>query len=124
VTPTRSLLSLLSVILSISAQLPADHFEKLLKATCPNHRYHVNDKLKECTMIKNYMTTRNFASSKKPEGDSTGKAATAFPEEKVVMSIYGGLAVMLQAQAHRPGNQRHECSSLGVHALVRIPDHF
>jgi hypothetical protein len=29
------------------AQLPVDHFEKLLEATCPNHTYPVKHKLKE-----------------------------------------------------------------------------
>jgi hypothetical protein len=41
-------------------------------------------------MIKNYMTMGTFARGKKPEGDSTRKAATPFPEEKAVMLIYGG----------------------------------
>jgi hypothetical protein len=71
---------------------PADHFEKLLKATCPNHTYPIKHKLKECTMMKNYMTTGTFARGKKPEGDPTGKATAPFFEEKAVMSIYGGPA--------------------------------
>jgi hypothetical protein len=41
-------------------------------------------------MMKNYMTMGAFAKGKKPEGDSAGKAATPFAEEKSVMSIYGG----------------------------------
>jgi hypothetical protein len=41
-------------------------------------------------MMKNYMTTRSFAWSKKLDGDLPGKAATPFPKEKVVKSIYGG----------------------------------
>jgi hypothetical protein len=86
--------------------LPADHFEKLLKATCPNHMYPIKHKLKECTMMKNYMTTGTFARSNKPEGDSTGKVATPFPEENAVMSICGRPApppprVTPQAQAHQ-----------------------
>jgi hypothetical protein len=45
------------------ARQPVDHFEKLLEATCPNHTCHVRHKLKECTMMKNYMTSRTFARS-------------------------------------------------------------
>jgi hypothetical protein len=30
------------------AQQPADHFEKVLEATCPNHTYPVGHRLKEC----------------------------------------------------------------------------
>jgi hypothetical protein len=41
-------------------------------------------------MMKNYMTTGIFVRGKKAEGDSMGKAATPFPEEKAVTSIYGG----------------------------------
>jgi hypothetical protein len=54
--------------------------------------YPIKHKLKECTMMKNYMTTGNLARSKKPEGDSAGKTTTPFPEEKAAMSIYGGPA--------------------------------
>jgi hypothetical protein len=49
-----------------------DSNKKLLEATCPNHTYPVRHKLKECTMMNNYMTTGTFARSKKPEGDSMG----------------------------------------------------
>jgi hypothetical protein len=49
-------------------------------------------KLKECTMMKNYKTMGTFTRGKKLKGDPTGKAATPFREEKVVMSIYGGPA--------------------------------
>jgi hypothetical protein len=72
------------------ARLPADHFEKVHEATCPNHTYPVRNKLKECTMMKNYMTTGTFARGKKPEGDLTGKVVAPFPEEKAVMLIYSG----------------------------------
>jgi hypothetical protein len=71
---------------------PTDHFEKLRESTCPNHAYPIRHKLKECPMMKNYMTTGAFAKGKKPEDDSTGKAAAPFPEEKAVRSIYGGPA--------------------------------
>jgi hypothetical protein len=42
--------------------------------------------------MKNYMTTGTVAKGKKPEGDSSGKAAAPFHEEMVFMSIYGGPA--------------------------------
>jgi hypothetical protein len=41
-------------------------------------------------MMKNYMTMGTFARGKTDEGDSAGKADAPFPEEKVVMLIYGG----------------------------------
>jgi hypothetical protein len=70
---------------------PVDHFEKLLLATYPNHMYLVRNKLKECTKMKNYMTTGTFARGKKPERDSMGKVATPFLKDKAIMSIYGSL---------------------------------
>jgi hypothetical protein len=48
--------------------------------------------MKECTMMKNYMTTETFAKGKKPEGDPAGKVAAPFLKEKAVMLIYGGPA--------------------------------
>jgi hypothetical protein len=69
---------------------PTNNFEKLLEVTCPNHAYPIRHKLKECSMMMNYMTTGYFAKGKKPEGDPAGRAAAPFPKEKVVMSIYGG----------------------------------
>jgi hypothetical protein len=53
---------------------PVGHFEKLLEATCPNHAYTVRHKLKECSMIKNYMTTGVLAKGMKPKSDPGGKA--------------------------------------------------
>jgi hypothetical protein len=74
----------------LQVRQPANHFEKLLEVTCPNHTYPIRHKLKECPMMKNYMTMGDFAKGKKPEGDSVGKATAPFPEGKVVMLIYGG----------------------------------
>jgi hypothetical protein len=61
------------------AQQPTYHFEKLLKVTCPNHAHPVIHKLKECTMMKNYMTSGALTKGKKPERDPWGKATTPFP---------------------------------------------
>jgi hypothetical protein len=66
--------------------------------------YLVRHKLKECTMMKNYMTTGTFPKGKRPEGISAGKVATPFPEEKAVMSIYGGPA---------PHESRHKLKLTG-----------
>jgi hypothetical protein len=61
------------------ARSPTDHFEKLLKVTCPNHMFPVKHKLKECSMRKNYMAMGSLARAEKPEGDSGGKAVLPFP---------------------------------------------
>jgi hypothetical protein len=43
-------------------------------------------------MMKSYMTSETLTKGKKPEGDPGGKAATSFPREESVISIYGRLA--------------------------------
>jgi hypothetical protein len=58
---------------------------KLLKVTCPNHAYPIKNKLKESSMMKNYMTVVALI-----EGDPTGKATAPFPREEAVLSIYNG----------------------------------
>jgi hypothetical protein len=88
VTPTRSSWWPPSVILTPNT-VTYGPLQKLLDATCPNHTFHFKRKLKESFMMKNYMGTGSLARAKKSEGDSAGKAATPFPEEKAVMSIYG-----------------------------------
>jgi hypothetical protein len=39
------------------ARPPTDHFERLLEEACPNHAYPVKHKLKDCNMMKNFMTS-------------------------------------------------------------------
>jgi hypothetical protein len=78
-----------------------DHFKNLLEATCLNLTFPVKHKLKECSMIKKYMATRNLARVKKPKGDSVGKVAAPFPEEKAAMSIYIGPAPHESHQKHK-----------------------
>jgi hypothetical protein len=38
-------------------QQPKGHFEKLLEVACLNHAYHVKHKLKDCTMMENFITS-------------------------------------------------------------------
>jgi hypothetical protein len=37
--------------------MPTYHFERLLEEACPNHTYPVKHKLKECDIMKNFMTS-------------------------------------------------------------------
>jgi hypothetical protein len=70
-------------------RMPSDHFKKHLKVTYPNHAYPI--KLKECTIMKTYMTSRALTKGKKPDGDlGGGNVATPFLEEESVMLIYSG----------------------------------
>jgi hypothetical protein len=48
---------------------PSEHFEKLLEAAYPNHAYPIKHKLKECTIMKNFMTLVALSKAKKPDRD-------------------------------------------------------
>jgi hypothetical protein len=39
------------------ARPPTDHFEKLLEDICPNHSYPVKHKLRDCSMMKNFVAS-------------------------------------------------------------------
>jgi hypothetical protein len=66
-----------------------DHFKKLLEVTCLNHTYPIKHKLKERTMMKNFVTSGALSKGKKTEGDQGGRGATPFLGEEVVLMIYG-----------------------------------
>jgi hypothetical protein len=36
---------------------PKDHFEKILGSTCPQHPYPVKHKLRDCTMMRRFMSS-------------------------------------------------------------------
>jgi hypothetical protein len=57
--------------------------------TCLNHSYPVKHKLKDCTMMKNFMTSGAPSWGRNPEGDLNVKDATPVPGEVVVVTILG-----------------------------------
>jgi hypothetical protein len=54
-----------------------DHFEKLLKVNYLNHSYPVKHKLKDCTMMKNFMTSGALSGAGSPR--ETRAARTRHP---------------------------------------------
>jgi hypothetical protein len=67
---------------------PNNHFEKHLKAPYPHHSYPIKHKLKECTIMKNFMTSGAFSKGRKPREDPGGKCVAPIPGEAKVMSIF------------------------------------
>jgi hypothetical protein len=43
------------------ARPPTDHFKKLLEETCPNHAYHIKNKLRDSGMMKNFKASGSLA---------------------------------------------------------------
>jgi hypothetical protein len=66
------------------------HFERLLEGGCPNHAYSIKHKLKDCGMMKNFMTSESLTRDNEPEEDPGGSDAKSFPGEDAVMMVYHG----------------------------------
>jgi hypothetical protein len=65
-----------------------DHFERLLEEACPNHAYPIKHKLKDCSMMKNFVSSGSLTRDKDPEEDLSDRDTTPFPREDVVMTAY------------------------------------
>jgi hypothetical protein len=63
------------------ARPPTDHFLRLLKEAYPNRAYPIKHKLKDCVMMKNFMTSGSLTRDKEPEEDPGGRGATPFPRK-------------------------------------------
>jgi hypothetical protein len=55
------------------ARPPTDHFNKLLEEACPNHRYPVRHKLKDCGMMRSFMTSGSLTWGAELDEGSVGK---------------------------------------------------
>jgi hypothetical protein len=64
--------------------------ERLLKEAYPNHVYPIKHKLKDCNMMKTFMTSRSLTWDKELEEDPSGRDKIPFPGEDVVMTVYDG----------------------------------
>jgi hypothetical protein len=51
------------------AQLLTDQFERLLEEECLNNAYPIKHKLRDCGMMKKFMTSRSPTRDKEAEGD-------------------------------------------------------
>jgi hypothetical protein len=66
---------------------PKDHFEMVLKAACPHHPYPVKHKLRDCTMMKRFMSSGTPAATAELARNLGGRGM-ALGEAKV-MTIIG-----------------------------------
>jgi hypothetical protein len=65
---------------------PKDHFEKVLEAACPHHPYPVKHKLRDCIMMKRFMSSGTPANGNELARDLGGKG-TMLGEVKVATII-------------------------------------
>jgi hypothetical protein len=63
------------------ARPPTDHIEKLLKETCPNHTYPVKHKLRDCSIMKSFMTSGSLPEAWKLMRSPMRATQHPFPEK-------------------------------------------
>jgi hypothetical protein len=68
---------------------PKDHFEKILEVVCPHHPYPIKHKLRDCTMMKRFMTLGVPHGGDEPTRDTRGRGMTLVPIEVEVVTIIG-----------------------------------
>jgi hypothetical protein len=90
------------------ARPPTDHFKRLLEEACPNHAYPIRHKLKDCGMMRSFMTSRLLTWGAELNEGSNGSDTTPFPRENVILTVYRG----------RPPLGRRRVSNLSPRALT------
>jgi hypothetical protein len=88
---------------------PTNHFKRLLKVACLNHAYPIKHMLKDCGIIKNFMTSWSLTGSKEPKGEPGEKDVTPFRGEDAVMKVYA---------THTCAPGRHHISNLSPRTLT------
>jgi hypothetical protein len=51
--------------------------------------YPIKHKLKDCNMMKNFITSGALSRGKKPEGDPNGNGAAPAPGKVAIMAVFG-----------------------------------
>jgi hypothetical protein len=72
------------------AQTPTNHFERLLEEAYLKHTYPIKHMLKDCDMMKNFMTSGSLTQDKELGGDPSGGGTTPFPTEEAIIMVYDG----------------------------------
>jgi hypothetical protein len=66
---------------------PTDHLKRILEEAYPNHAYPIRHKLKDCSMMRSFMTSGYLAKGAELYEGSYKSDMTSFPEENVVMTV-------------------------------------
>jgi hypothetical protein len=88
---------------------PTYHFKRLFEEACPNHAYPIKHKLKDCDMMRSFMTSGSLTWGTELDEGSDRSDTTPFLEENAVMTVFEGC----------PPWERCRMSSLGP----RSPTH-
>jgi hypothetical protein len=88
---------------------PTYHFKRLFEEACPNHAYPIKHKLKDCDMMRSFMTLGSLTWGTELDEGSDRSDTTPFLEENAIMTVFEGC----------PSWERCRMSSLGP----RSPTH-
>jgi hypothetical protein len=72
------------------ARSPTYHFKRLLEGACPNHAYPIRHKLKDCGIMRSFMTSGSLIWGAEPRERPNRSGTTPFPEENTVMAVLWG----------------------------------
>jgi hypothetical protein len=72
------------------SRLPMDHFYRLLEEAHPNHVYPVRHKLKDCGMMRSFMTSGSLTQGAELDEGLDGSDAMPFHGGNTVIMVYGG----------------------------------
>jgi hypothetical protein len=73
-----------------SSRVPIDHFKRLLEEAFPNHAYFVRHKLKDCNVMRSFMTLGSLTWGLELNEGPNESDTSPFDEENTVMTVYGG----------------------------------
>jgi hypothetical protein len=84
------------------ARLPKDHFKRLLKEACLNHPYPVRHKLRNCGMMRNFMTSRFLTWGAELDEGLYESDTMPFLEENTITMVYGGHPPLVRRHVSNP----------------------
>jgi hypothetical protein len=70
--------------------LPTDHFKGLLMEACSNHAYPIRHKLKDCGMMRSFMTSGSLTWGVELDEGPDGSDTMPLSDANVVMTVYEG----------------------------------
>jgi hypothetical protein len=85
-----------------------DHFKRLLKGACPTHAYPIQHKLKDCGMMRSFMTSGSLTWGAELDEGPYGSDTMPIPEENTIMMVY----------REHPPSGRHHVSKLSPMPLT------
>jgi hypothetical protein len=72
------------------ARPPTDHYRRLLKEAYPNHAYPIRHKLKDCNMMRSFVTSGSLTWGAELDEGPEWSETSPFPRENAIMTVYGG----------------------------------